>query len=147
MRTSTIDRLSKNREEEEENDRVSTLFHLQNSRTFQDFSKNNSRTFPGLKVKVSTYKNHVPSTQQCYNSLLYALIIFVTFHHKGAFNPGARSRGLLKGPGEVQGHAPGGGRGGEAPQSSWVSTALKPFGALLRFKFDLGMWHLELKNM
>ena len=57
------------------------------SRTFTRTIPGLSRTkFPGLKVKVSTYKNHVPSTQQCYNSLLYVLIIFVTFHHKGAFN-------------------------------------------------------------
>ena len=52
------------------------------------------RTIPGLfqvwksrflRTRIHT-ENHVPSTQQCYNSLLYALIIFVTFHHKGAFN-------------------------------------------------------------
>ena len=50
------------------------------SRTFPRTIPGLTRTFLGLKVKVSTYKNHVPSTQQCYNSLLYALTLFVKEH-------------------------------------------------------------------
>ena len=38
--------------------RVSTLFHLQNSRTFKDFSKNNSRTFSEICFRPFLDKNN-----------------------------------------------------------------------------------------